>query len=126
MRQKQTRCGAFAADRPACSELRHRETSTNRPKKCSFQQPARAFLVAPSRLMEKVFAALMERRPGHGSLNRAHRDAFLLQVIRGRAAQPLPAEFRTRPVLISPGWLGPSHSGVTANAGRVLMIHPGW
>lgn len=44
MRQKQTRCGAFAADSPACSELRHRETSTNRPKKCSFQQPASAEL----------------------------------------------------------------------------------
>jgi plastocyanin len=40
MRQKQTKCGAFAADRPACSELRHRQTSTNRPKKRSFQQPA--------------------------------------------------------------------------------------
>jgi catechol 2,3-dioxygenase-like lactoylglutathione lyase family enzyme len=33
---KTTRCGAFAADRPACSELWHRETSTKFAKKALF------------------------------------------------------------------------------------------
>jgi hypothetical protein len=40
MRQKQTRCGAFAADTPACSELPLRQHQQNPLKKRSFQQPA--------------------------------------------------------------------------------------